>query len=285
MCHYIIEEDIRLFKTVILASRIDLKEAVYLSKKIFRFLKRRNITIILEKELASKIGEKGTPLTKAYGDFAIIIGGDGTVLRVANALGGRIPLYVIKVGRIGFFADTTPKNALVAIGKVLNQEFVRDESLMLSSNLHVPDVLNEIRIGTVIPRQMMELSIYINGSRIIKDRMDAVVIATPVGATAYALSAGANIIDPSVDAILIVPICPLSPNLRPVIVPSNAEVSIRSESQREYTVLVDGHVPKKIKRPLEVKIWKSEKKTVFLRADLNFYERLRRRLDVSFFNF
>lgn len=274
-----------MFKRVILASRLDLKDAIRLSEKILHFLKRRNITVFLEDELASKLGAEGIPLNQAHADLVIIVGGDGTVLRIANMIGSKIPLYVVKFGRIGFFADTTSENALNTIDKVLDQKFVRDECMMLSTNLAIPDALNEIRIGTVIPRQMMELSISVNGVKIAKDRLDALVIATPVGASAYALSAGANIIDPRVEAILIVPICPLSPNFRPFIVPSTVDISVKPESNMEYTVLADGHAQEKFRQPLEVKIWKSNRKTVFIRTDQNFYDRLRRRLNITFFNF
>ncbi len=274
-----------MFKRVYITSRLDLKEAIEISKKIFHFLERRNITVTLEEGLASKLGEKGVTLDKARGDLVIIVGGDGTVLRIVHMIGGRIPLYVIKFGRIGFFADGTPENALMMIEKVLDQKFVRDKCIMLSTNLGIPNALNEIRIGTVIPRQMMEMSIYINGLKIAKDRLDAIVIATPVGASAYALSAGANVLDPRVEAILIVPICPLSPNFKPFIVPSSVEISVRPESNMEYTVLADGYAQEKFRQPLEVKIHKSNMKTVFLRTNQNFYERLKRRLNTSSLNF
>jgi len=266
----------------VITSRIDREDAVNLADEIAKFLLKKGLTVAYETSLASKLGKKeGVSLAEAEGDFVVVVGGDGTTLRVVHSINNRMPLFVVKVGRIGFFADVTPEEVFPALEKILEQKFIYDECFMLKTNINTPEALNEVRVGTVIPQQMMEVSVFVEDLKIAEDRVDAIVVATPVGASAYALSAGANIVDPRVESILIVPICPLAANFKPYIVPVNVTVSIKPKSRIDYTVLVDGHFQKTFNQPLDIRIWKSEKKTVFLRVRRNFYERLKRRLEVS----
>jgi NAD+ kinase len=127
---------------------------------------------------------------------------------------------------------------------------------------------------------MIELSVLINDLEVARDRVDAILVSTPSGASAYALSAGASIVDPKLNALLIVPVCPLSANFKPYIVPSNVEVSIKPElpADVDWIVGVDGHSVKKLSPPRTVKVKRSSREAVFLRRKENFYERLKRRL-------
>ena len=274
-----------MFKKIVITSRLDREDAVSLAEKIVQFIREKGLKPILEAQLASKLGEKGVPLDKVDGDLVVVVGGDGTVLWVVHKINGRIPLYAVKVGKVGFFADTIPTKVFTSLEKIFSGKFFYDECLMLKTNLDMPEALNEVRIGTIVPQQMMEISVFVDEVKIAEDRVDAVVVATPVGASAYALSAGANIVDPRVEAFLIAPICPLSSNFKPYIVPSNVKISIKPESKMEYLVLIDGQIQKIFKQPLNIQIWKSEKKTVFLRTEKNFYERLKRRLKTSCVDF
>lgn len=273
-----------MFKKVVVVSRIDREDAVNLANQIANFIQQKGLTVILENQLALKLGRKGEPLNKIDGDLVVVIGGDGTTLWTIHNLNVNIPLFVIKIGRVGFFAEVIPKEAFSALEEIFEGKFIRDECLMLKTNLNLSEALNEIRIGTVTPQQMVEISVFVEDEKIAKDRVDAVVVATPIGSSAYALSAGANIVNPNLEALLIAPICPLSSNFKPHIVPGNTTITVKPEGQTEYLVLVDGQIKKTFTHPLTIKIWKSEKKIVFIRRRKNFYERLKRRLSVSCVN-
>jgi len=134
------------------------------------------------------------------------------------------------------------------------------------------------------PQRMVELSVLIDGLEIARDRVDAILVSTPSGASAYALSAGASIVDPRLNAILVVPVCPLSANFKPYIVPSDVEVSVKPEPPAEmaWIVGVDGHSVRRLDPPRTVKVKRSSREVVFLRRRRNFYERLKRRFTVSY---
>jgi len=269
------------FKRVGIVSRLDREDAVKLSAKVAGFLRDKGLDTLLEDGLAKKLGKQGVPLNQMSGDFVVTIGGDGTVLRTVHGISRGIPLFTINMGMVAFFADVYPREASKALERVLRGEFIRDNCFMLTTNLDISDALNEVRIGSEFPQQMIEMGVSINGTQIARDKVDAVLTATSTGASAYALSAGVSVVDPRIEAIVVVPICPLSANFIPHLFPSYVEVSVKPENDTEFNVLVDGQVRKKLDGPLEVKVKKSKNYVTFLRTGENFYERLRRRLRMS----
>ncbi len=274
-----------MFKKVVIAGRSDIEDSIKLAEKIAKFLSEKGLKVTLEDNIASKLGFKGEPLNIVEGDLVIVIGGDGTVLRVLHAMPNKIPIFAVKMGRIGFFAETTPENVFTDLGKVLDGKFFYEEHFLLKTNLNLPEALNEVRIGTLIPQQMVEVSVLVDNSQIAKDRVDAVVISTPVGSSAYALSAGASIVNPEIEAIIITPICPLSSNFKSHVIPPKSIVTVILENEMDYLILIDGQIRKELSGRQEIKIWRSEKKISFVRVRKSFYERLKRRLKTSSVNF
>ena len=274
-----------MFKKVVIAGRSDIEDSIKLAEKIAKFLSEKGLKVTFEDNIASKLGFKGEPLNIVEGDLVIVIGGDGTVLRVLHAMPNKIPIFAVKMGRIGFFAETTPENVFTDLGKVLDGKFFYEEHFLLKTNLNLPEALNEVRIGTLIPQQMVEVSVLVDNSQIAKDRVDAVVISTPVGSSAYALSAGASIVNPEIEAIIITPICPLSSNFKSHVIPPKSIVTVILENEMDYLILIDGQIRKELSGRQEIKIWRSEKKISFVRVRKSFYERLKRRLKTSSVNF
>jgi len=274
-----------LFKKVVIAGRSDIEDSIKLAEKIAKFLSEKGLKVTFEDNIASKLGFKGEPLNIAEGDLVVVIGGDGTVLRVLHAMPNKIPIFAVKMGRIGFFAETAPENVFTDLGKVLDGKFFYEEHFLLKTNLNLPEALNEVRIGTLIPQQMVEVSVLVDNSQIAKDRVDAVVISTPVGSSAYALSAGASIVNPEIEAIIITPICPLSSNFKSHVIPPKSIVTVILENEMDYLILIDGQIRKELSGRQEIKIWRSEKKISFVRVRKSFYERLKRRLKTSSVNF
>lgn len=274
-----------MFKKVVIAGRSDIEDSIKLAEKIAKFLSEKGLKVTLEDNIASKLGFKGEPLNIAEGDLVVVIGGDGTVLRVLHAMPNKIPIFAVKMGRIGFFAETAPENVFTDLGKVLDGKFFYEEHFLLKTNLNLPEALNEVRIGTLIPQQMVEVSVLVDNSQIAKDRVDAVVISTPVGSSAYALSAGASIVNPEIEAIIITPICPLSSNFKSHVIPPKSIVTVILENEMDYLILIDGQIRKELSGRQEIKIWRSEKKISFVRVRKSFYERLKRRLKTSSVNF
>lgn len=269
------------FKRMGIIARTDKKIAIDLAGEVAAFLRKNRLTPVFESDLALQLGEKGEPLNHLKADLVVVIGGDGTVLRTVHGLPQRTPLFHIRMGTVAFFGEASPDEATEILGKILNGRYIQDNCFMLKTNLGIPDALNEVRIGTELPEQMMEMSVSFGSVMIAKDRLDAVVVSTSMGASAYAMSAGASVVDPRIEAMVIVPICPLSANFKPHIIPSNLEVSVKLSGDMGFTVVVDGRFQRVFKKPREIKIKKSGDQITFLRINENFYERVKRRLGRS----
>jgi NAD+ kinase len=270
-----------LFRNVGIAARLDRLEAVSLAVEIAKYLRERGLNPVFESQLASQVKEAGESLDKMAVDLIVVVGGDGTILRTVHGMRRKAPVFAVRMGMIGFLADVDPNGALPSLERILEGRCVRDDCIMLSNNVGLPDALNEVRVGTETPEQMVEVEVLIDGTRIARDRVDAVLVATPTGSSGYALSAGANIVDPRLKAIVIAPICPLSQNFKPYVAPSNVEVTIKPVREDEVVILVDSQFRKKVLPAEGVKVKKSKKKITFLRTGENFYERLTRRLGRS----
>jgi NAD+ kinase len=269
-----------LFKSVAIISRTDRHEAISLAKEIAHYLEGKGIVVGFEKELASKLkfSEKTTDFKV---DLLVTIGGDGTVLRAFHMTNGSVPLFPIRMGTVGFLCDQDWNNATEALEKLLDGEFLRDECFSLQSNLDTPLAMNEFRIGCPLPSRPIEVEVYVDELMIAKDKLDAVIISTNTGASAYALSAGANIIDPRLEAIMIAPICALSTNFKPYVVPSDSIIKVRVINEGDLMTLVDGQYQSRLSGVKEIKVFKSKVRIPILRTGPDFYERLKRRLNIS----
>lgn len=270
-----------MFKRIGIAARQDRDEALKLAVDVSNFLTDNMVEPVYEVDLARKVGGRGVPLGDMTVDLVVVIGGDGTILRVVHSLSRKVPLFGVNMGIVGFLAEVPPEETFSSLKQVLQDNFSTEECMMLSSNVGLPDALNEVRVGTETPQQMVLLDLSIDGIKVASDRVDAVIVSTPTGSPGYALSAGASVIDPRLEAMAVVPICPLSFNFRPLIVPSSQTVAIRPVGAREITVLVDGQFRKKLEPPQEIVVKRSSEKVTFVRMKQNFYERLRRRLGTT----
>jgi NAD+ kinase len=269
-----------LFNSVAIISRTDKDEAIKLAKEISSYLENRGVVVSFEKELADKLKSK-QKATDFEVDLIITIGGDGTVLRAFHMTNGLIPILPIRMGTVGFLCDEDWNQSTKALGKLLRGEFSKDECFSLQSNLDTPLAMNEFRLGCALPSHPIEVEVYVDESLIARDKLDGIIISTNTGASAYALSAGANIIDPRLEAIMIVPICALSTNFKPYIVPSDSTVTIKVIDGGDLMTLVDGEYQSRLAGIKEIKIFKSNNKVSILRTGPSFYERLKRRLNMS----
>jgi NAD+ kinase len=168
-------------------------------------------------------------------DLVIAIGGDGTMLYASRLVAGRdIPLLGINRGRLGFLADITPAEMLRRLDEVLAGEYEVDRRLMLaatiddgSGTLRQALALNDVVLQKRDTGRMLDFENWVDGVYVNTHRGDGLVIATPTGSTAYALSGGGPIIHPSLDAITLVPICPHTLSDRPIVIRADAEIEVR----------------------------------------------------------
>jgi NAD+ kinase len=168
-------------------------------------------------------------------DLVIAVGGDGTMLYASRLVAGRdVPLLGINRGRLGFLADITPGEMLRRLDEVLAGNYDEDRRLMLEAvidNGEAPArralALNDVVVQKHATGRMLDFENWVNGVYVNTHGGDGLVIATPTGSTAYALSGGGPIIHPSLDAITLVPICPHTLSDRPIVIRADARIEVR----------------------------------------------------------
>jgi NAD+ kinase len=225
-------------------------------------------------------------------DFAIALGGDGTMLRVAREVAPRgIPLLGVNLGTLGFLSGSEARDVKQRLDAVLAGRFAVEERSMLTAEtlrggrrVFGPDLaLNEVVIRCGDQARAVTLSTR-SGERFVADFFgDGLIVATPTGSTAYALAASGPIVDPSLDVTLLAPICPHTLTQRPLIVPAHLPLSIRLGRRRSETprvlVSLDGRPGCELKVGDEVRVRRAEMPLrLLLPPGRSFFEILRRKL-------
>ena len=177
-------------------------------------------------------------------DLTIAIGGDGTMLSAARELAGSdLPIVGINVGRLGFLADVTLKDLQVQLGRILDGQYRKDQRYMLQAHHNgnsepLSIAMNDVVIHCHQSLHMIEFETHINGRFLNSQRADGVVIATPTGSTAYAMSAGGPILDVDLDALVIASVCPHTLSNRPLVVSANSVIDIKISENNQTTAMV-----------------------------------------------
>ena len=161
------------------------------------------------------------------------LGGDGNILGAARTLSPfGVPLLGINRGRLGFLADVSPEEIELRVGEVLAGDFTIEEHFLLEGEVsigkgkEVSSALNEIILHSASMAKMMEFDLYIDDAFVYKQHSDGLIVSSPTGSTAYALSAGGPIMHPSLDAMVLVPMFPHTLTSRPLVVPGSSDLKI-----------------------------------------------------------
>lgn len=185
-------------------------------------------------------------------DLAIVIGGDGTLLHAARELvGTNVPLVGVNRGRLGFLVDVSPEGNLHELTEIIEGEYIEEHRLMLHCQLvrnretiHQSLAFNDMVMRTKNVLQIIEFEISINDSFVLSQRADGIIVASPSGSTAYALSSGGPIVNPNLNAIVVQPICPHTLSSRPLVVTaeSNIQVLVTEHKPVSAQMVCDGQV-------------------------------------------
>jgi NAD+ kinase len=167
-------------------------------------------------------------------DLAIVVGGDGTLLHAARSLiDYDVPLLGVNRGRLGFLADVSPDDMTARLDEILAGRYKEERRYLLHARvvragnlIAESDAFNEIVAHVKGSVRMIELEIYVDGRFVNTLRADGLIVSTPTGSTAYALSGGGPILYPSLEAIVLVPICPHTLTNRPIVVDSSSHVEV-----------------------------------------------------------
>jgi len=187
----------------------------------------------------------------ADADLIIAVGGDGTMLYAAALTGsGKVPLLGVNRGRLGFLADISPAEMLENLEQILDGNYSRETRLLLEAKITASDgsqrlavALNDIVLQRRETGRMVDVETRIADRYVNTHAGDGLIVATPTGSTAYALSCGGPIIEPLLDAVVIVPICPHTLGDRPIVIPANLDIEVRllPRHDTKAEVSVDGH--------------------------------------------
>jgi NAD+ kinase len=278
-----------LIKKIGIVTRCDKPDAIAVAKRIIYHLNHKTdiaIDILIDPCTASVLGLEGTQvkdMRKLGVEVVITIGGDGTVLRTIQNIDDPLPVLAINMGTMGFLADVDAVDAKRTIDSVLSG-FLVDERFRFDiwiNDTKLPPATNEVVIITSHPAKMLGYKVWVDDRQLEELRADGLIIATPTGSTAYAMSAGGPIVDPRVDAVVIVPLAPFKLSSRPWTVPASSIIKVELlQIDKEAEVVVDGQYFQNVTAKDIIKIKKSTTPARFVRINENgFYEKVKNKLN------
>lgn len=219
--------------------------------------------------------------SKIIADLVVILGGDGTLLKSVHSLYDyRIPILGVNFGRGGYLSELNPEEASDALDDILKGNFGVEEVMKLSAFVgkrKLGDVVNEVYVSSESIGKVIEFEVVQNEYTLLDGVADGVIISTPLGSTAYAMSAGGPAVDHRLKAAVIVPVCPLT-RMNSLVLPVDSAIVLRFKVPRIH-VLIDGQI-KEILDTSELTISKSEQSIRFVRVkrECSFARRLKKRL-------
>jgi len=224
------------FGRVALIGKLHSPEIAASLRELSALLRERGCEVLVERETAAGVGVKGTDYAAIAksADLAIVVGGDGTMLAAARSLvGGRVPLIGVNQGRVGFMTDIGHDDMRAGVGAVLDGKYTVEERALLdaeivrgSKTILKTIALNEAALGRGAQGRLIEFGLSIDGEFVYTLRGDGIIVATPTGSTAYALSAQGPILHPAVPALALVPLNPHTLSARPVSISDRSLVEI-----------------------------------------------------------
>jgi NAD+ kinase len=286
-----------LFKTIALIGKQNNPEIVSPILRLGQYLQDRNIEVLLDCVTASEVTAKNYPAFEieeigARADLAIVLGGDGTMLNIARKLAPfDVPLVGINQGHLGFLTDLSIESMLESVGNMLDGSCVTERRMLLSAEVIRSGVsifsaiaLNDVAVNRGSGGNMIEFEVHINGDYVYSLRADGLIVATPTGSTAYALSSGGPILHPSLDLLALVPVSPHTLSNRPIVVGPEAVVEILIHRTSDARAHSDSHFHFDLQENDKVVVRRSAHTVRLLHsADHSYYRMLREKLGWSGF--
>jgi NAD+ kinase len=220
-------------------------------------------------------------------DLVLVLGGDGTLLAVADIIGqsGRdVPILGVNFGSLGFLTEITRPELFGALDAAIAGRVEHDERMMLCGRTRTASrvALNDIVLTRTALSRMVDLDVTVGDQFVTSVRSDGLIIATPTGSTAYNLSAGGPVVHPAMDAIVLTPIAPHTLTHRPIVIPAEREVRVRAAttgSAAEAYITFDGQHGFALAEGAEVRVTRAARPIRLVRAaNRNYFEVLRQKL-------
>jgi len=283
------------FRTIALIGKYKSPEVADSLITLAEFLKSRGVAVLVEEGAAALVGANGFPVATyreigEQADLAIVLGGDGSMLTAARQLAeSRVPLVGVNQGRLGFMTDFAQDTMLDGMVDLLDGRFKSEERFLLDAEVYRAGVctfrtlaLNDVVVNKGDLGRMIEFAVSIDGEFIYNQRSDGLIVSTPTGSTAYALSANGPILHPGVPGIALVPLCPHALSNRPITVSDSSHIEIVVRPPHSARVHADGQARHELGAGDVVRIARSRHSIRFLHPlDYSYFAMLREKLHWS----
>ena len=275
-------------RTVGLVVKRNRPRAARLAARMQTMLRRRGVKALLD----SDAGLAGAPaLDKAAlareADLVVVLGGDGTLLSIARHASARLPILGVNMGELGFLTEVTEPEALRMLGRVLAGDYELDRRMTLAASLERDGkpirrfrALNDAVLSNGSLARVVGFAVLVDGLPLASYRADGLIVATPTGSTAYSLSAGGPVVEPTVQALLVSPISPHTLSNRPVVLRPEAVVRIViGEREQDAILTIDGQETTRLRARDEIVVRRGRQAVSLVRSpDRTYYDVLRSKL-------
>ena len=283
------------FKTIALIGKYKSPEIAEPVLRLAKFLSERGVKVLLDPVTASHVGRNDyvvLPLEEVgrTAQLAIVIGGDGTMLNIARTFAPfDVALVGINQGRLGFLTDLSIGGMFDAIAAILDGKFVEESRMLLQAEVwsaqdKVLDVVafNDISVNKGAQGSLIELEVRIDGKFVYNLRSDGLIVTSPTGSTAYALSSNGPILHPSLNVIGLVPVCPHTLSNRPIVIGSESEIEIMILRAADARAHFDSHSHHEMKERDKIVVKRCPYSIRLLHPlEHNYYHMLREKLHWS----
>lgn len=264
-------------------------------KSVFNFLQQKNSEVVWEQDTAKALGitDKAQKTIEQIGkecDLVIVVGGDGSILNAANTfVDYKLPLVGINRGKLGFLTDILPEQMTEKLQEIISGKYKEEQRFLLNADIYSTNnkivtnhtALNEVALYAAHSAHLMEFEVYINEKFVFSQRSDGLIITTPTGSTAYALSGGGPILHPSLQCIALVPMLSHSLTSRPIVIDSESiiDVVMTKEFQASLDVSWDGQNVHPLHPQDRIRIRRHENTLKLLHPqDYDYFQTLRTKL-------
>jgi len=264
---------------IVMVSRIDDAEALDYTAALARDLERMGHDVVLEEGTARHLSATGIPFEEIAGDLVVVVGGDGSVLLTVHQMKKQVPILGINWGEVGFLADLEPDEARAFFSAHRTPRVEPRMRISLSvDGRWIGDALNEAVVVTDRPAKMLRFCVYVDGIVAERFRADGLLISTPTGSTAYAMSAGGPIVDPQIEGFLLVPLAPYMLSSRPHLISTGRNLEVALETEKPAHLVIDGQSTFELERKATITVKRSEKPALFVYTGKPFFEKVNHKL-------
>jgi NAD+ kinase len=282
------------FNTVGILGKPNNPEVAETAYILYQHLKQRVDRVIVEQLVADQLSDTPEAVVSReqlgeLSDLVIVVGGDGSMLNAGRLLVNYdVPVLGINRGYLGFLTDIGPQDMLQRVDEVIDGNYIQEHRFLLfakvfhnDKQVNESEALNDIVLYPGEIAKMLDFEVYIDNQFAFSSRSDGIIVSTPTGSTAYALSGGGPIMHPSIDALVLVPMHPHTLSMRPIVVniESNIDIVVADTNKYHPQMSCDGQITFPVEPGDRIRIRKKRRKLWLLHpSDHDYYYTLRTKL-------